>query len=793
MHMRLVRRAVALTLLLALMLLAPAACAGEANVYLFDMGSADSPVWPGFAQVTLETSYAAERGYGWLGEAEGMRAHVASNIDALAIDDISGLGNRTGTFQVDVPDGEYTVWVLSGAMGNIWRLRYLRAPHALLVQGEVARTIDYPEEKLFEVADYDWQQGDDIWEVFIEPRFEWLRHEAAATEGKLVLGFQDHAGFPVNAVVVAAQDVSERVGREIGRIDDLRREAFYGFWQEQRPEPEPQADVSAEERQRGYLVAEAHCSDDTRPWSQPAPGASRERIELFATPGEQEQASFAVYALRDLEDVTFALGEMRAENGATLPAEAFQPGLVQFAPWHAGRRDAPTFAIRECLILPLRPTFIGDGTCKRFWITLNTPPDAAPGVYEGRITISARNAPPSSMDLRARVVPVTLETPPVERYMYFGTMYYQGRAYLPDFDPERFWEAMRAEVRFMRDNQYCRAECIIPRGSGAVKIEDGRVVDVDLDDTAKLMQILREEDAWPRDNAMICRTGGLNILFGGHFHRPDNPGVEFIPTEEGREHYAQAIGLIDERAKAEGWPEVAFECLGEFSNYGEQGKQFAIEVHTLLHDLGVANTIRGNGPSDMAAIERGLVKYPQPNHAMMHAGELEIMHRTGERLWAYNFTRSRFSMGWFCFKHGITRASYESGVYANGQPGNLFDIETMPPMGLPTSMTTIEPTVWLKRLVQGAVDYEYLWNLDRLITEAEQSGRAEAAAKAREARTWLDGKLAELPDEVDYIAGDPKADLDVQGAFWPVHDLDRYRWQVAQFIMEINQALGREG
>ena len=763
--------------------------AADANVWLFDMGSKTSPVRPGFAQVTAEAAYTPEQGYGWTTDTKRLRAYVATNIDALAVDDVSGVLNRTGQFRVDVPNGEYTIWVLTGAMGNIWRLRYMRRPHDLLVQGEVAATVDYGEDGLFRVAGYDWAPADDLWAEFIEPRFRWLRTDATVAEGKLTLSFSSALDFPVNAVVVAAREIAGRVQVELDSIDGLRREAFHGLWQERRPEPGPPVEVSTTERQRGYVAAEVHCSDDTNPWSRPGSEASRERLQLLATPGAQEQASFAVFALRDLEEVTFSLSEMRSEAGK-LPTAAFRLGLVQFAPWHAGRRDAPTYAIRECLILPLRPTFIGANTCKRFWITLDTPDDAAPGVYRGRIDISARNAPPASLELAVRVVPVRLETPPVERYMYFGTMYYLGKAYLPDFEEERYWQAIRAEVRFMRDNQYCRAECIIPRGSAAVKIKDGHVVDVDMRDTARLMKILREEDAWPRDDTMICRTGGLNLRFGGHFHRPDNPTVAFIPEGEGRERYAEAIRLIDQRAKAEGWPEVAFECLGEFSNFRESGKTFAIEVHTLLHELGVSNTVRGNGPSDMAAIELGLVKYPQPNWAMMFPEQLEVMRRTGKRLWAYNFSRSRFSLGWFCWRHGITRASYESGVYANGQPGNVFEIGTMFPMGLPTSMTTIEPTLWLKRLVQGAVDYEYLYTLDARMAEAEKSGKRGALRIARKAKAWLDEKLADIPAGSTYVRGDPRNDQDVQGTFWPVHDLDRYRWQAAQFIMDIEQALG---
>lgn len=47
-------------------------------------------------------------------------------------------------------------------------------------------------------------------------------------------------------------------------------------------------------------------------------------------------------------------------------------------------------------------------------------------------------------------------------------------------------------------------------------------------------------------------------------------------------------------------------------------------------------------------------------------------------------------------------------MYANGQPGNAFDTETMFPIGLPLTMTRIVPALWLKRLVEGGDDYRYL-------------------------------------------------------------------------------------
>ncbi len=761
--------------------------ADAANVWLYDMGQPTSPVWPGFTRIAPESTYAADKGVGWLNPASELRAYLAENLDALAVDSVRGTRSHKVSFRVDVPTGDYTVWVLTGEMGNIWQLRYLREAHDLLLQDKVVATISPPEDALFRLANYDWRLGDDIFATFIAPRFTWLRHDVTVTDGKLVLGFSPALSFPVNAVVVAERAVAARVADQLAQIDAQRRAAFDQFWREAEPPPDPPAAVSAAERRRGYVLAETHCSADLNPWSQPQPADSRTQVELVATPGEQEQASVAVYAQRDLQEVQLELSDLKDDAGNILPATAFQPGLVQFLPWEAGKQQ---YSLQECLILPLRPTFIGHGTCKRFWITLPTPATAAPGSYRGRITVTCVNAPPAALDFRVRILPVTLTTPPVERFMYFGTMYYLGKAYLPKFDPDRYWEAMRAEVRFMRDNQYCRAECII--NPDEIKLVDGKLVDITLNDTAKLMQILREEQALPRDNTMTCRIDYLTLGLGGHFPRHGERDIRFVPDGAAREQFIRGVKLVNEKAQAAGWPEVAFESVGEYTNFGEAGARYGLAAHSAFREAGVSNTLRGNGASDMAAILKGLVRYPQPNPAMMTTEWLDFMKKNSKRLWAYNFTRSRFAMGWFCFKHGITRASYESGVYANGQPGNCFEIAGMFPLGLPTSMTTIAPTVWLKRLVQGAVDYEYLFNLDAHITAAQQSGKPAAVKAATEARAWLDQKLGELPHAIDTVYWDPKMEHDVQGREWPVRDLDKYRWQLADYVMKLDQAMGRQ-
>ena len=555
------RTARALLFALAVALLGPVlafvstAAAGppEPVVRLFDMGSDDSPLWAGFTRVTPATTYDPARGFGWLNPPGDLRVNVSEHIDGLAADSIWGRLNKRIGFRVDVPAGSYRVFVLTGAMGNIWNLRYLRASHQLLLQGKVVAKIEPREEEVFRVANYDWRKGDDPFDHFVAPRFTWLAHDVTLTAKSLEFGFDSGHDFPVCAIVVVPADHAVRAEQAIRRIDSERRAAFHQFWSQQTQPPGPAASVSAEERRRGYIVAAIDCDDDLHPWSQPAAEASRSQIDIYAAPGQQEQASLAVFGLRDLEQVCCQVSDLRSFTGHTIPAAAIECSLVQFLPWpERGRRRHAQYTLMECLILPGRPTFVGADTCKRFWLTAQVPPSASPDTYEGRVTISASGAPSASLAFRLHVLPITLAVSPVEHFMYFGSMYDLAYALLPNFDEKRYWDSLRAEVRFMRDNEFCRAECLLgnrrTRFSGAFKMEGGRVIDVDLSDTDKLIRILREEKAWPRDNAMICRTEPMLYLGGGKLS-VNTRQLIFCPTDEGRTNFIRAVQIVDRKAR----------------------------------------------------------------------------------------------------------------------------------------------------------------------------------------------------------------------------------------------------
>ena len=102
----------------------------EAKDFLFDMGTATSELRPGFIRITAKSVYSKETGYGWK-SAEGLKEHYKHYGREWEYNESRGQkqpppiytneitcdcvwSTKPNTLLVDVPPGEYTVWLLCG-------------------------------------------------------------------------------------------------------------------------------------------------------------------------------------------------------------------------------------------------------------------------------------------------------------------------------------------------------------------------------------------------------------------------------------------------------------------------------------------------------------------------------------------------------------------------------------------------------------------------------------------------------------------------------------------------------
>jgi hypothetical protein len=173
------------------------------------------------------------------------------------------------------------------------------------------------------------------------------------------------------------------------------------------------------QKELGYILFTRNYLDPVYYNTNPRAYEIRNEVKLFATPGEYEPVAFAAYPLADLEGVSLACSDLRGPNDALIKAAAVDlrftrqlaRGVKPFM-WMVGPEALEQF---KTLSIP-------KGRTTQFWITVKVPADAAPGEYQGTLTLRPANRPAAEVKLTAVVLPFKLAEDPE---MNFG-WYYTG-------------------------------------------------------------------------------------------------------------------------------------------------------------------------------------------------------------------------------------------------------------------------------------------------------------------------------------------------------------------------------
>lgn len=205
-----------------------------------------------------------------------------------------------------------------------------------------------------------------------------------------------------------------------------------------------------------------------------------QEIGLTACGGEYKPASFVIRTHKELEKLVVSATELRGAGGV-IPARAvdlrvvkcwFQAGRLLHVPHGKQYLLTPELLLKDDKLVKvdlvekknylrvsgplepekfvlisgpdsaalkdvrpwdaetLGPVDLEAGMVKQFWVTLHVPADAAPGLYLGKIQLTAANAPSTEISLRLRVLPFALEKPALRYSIYYrGKLSRYGAAY----------------------------------------------------------------------------------------------------------------------------------------------------------------------------------------------------------------------------------------------------------------------------------------------------------------------------------------------------------------------------
>ena len=316
------------------------------------------------------------------------------------------------TFALDVPNGRYRVLTFHG-------------DQTYGVRGEQSWWVEAGGQRVVEKLKMPWS-------CLADAEFD-----TTVTDGQLQLtldaGYPDPAhpdpaqrGFILNGVVVlpagnatALAFAEAKIARIRAALQRERDEAFAAVFKE-KPyvEEASMPPVTADDRQRGFVPFVPHWLASVYPNSVPRAADLQRPLGCFACPGEYEPMTIAGRALTALKGLTCTVSDLAGPG--LIPSAAVEVRTVRCWPQRLGSSWGTEWRVLPEL-LELRPQVdVPADTTQEFWLTVQVPADAAPGVYQGEAVLRHANAGIARFPLRVEVLPFKLvkNERPVGMYWY---------------------------------------------------------------------------------------------------------------------------------------------------------------------------------------------------------------------------------------------------------------------------------------------------------------------------------------------------------------------------------------
>lgn len=212
------------------------------------------------------------------------------------------------------------------------------------------------------------------------------------------------------------------------------------------------------------------------------PATIVQEVEIAAARGEHEPAQIVLRPAADLSEVTVEVSPLKhAESGDALGPGSVRWNFVGRVPIrHNTPRTPAERLVRKApcdvpdVLLAERALAVKAGTCQPIWLTFRVDEEAAPGVYEGKITVRSGQES-TSIPVRLTVLPFTL---PRERHLlvtnWFSTSNIARAHGVADWS-EAHWSLL--EKYFLNMAEHRQNVALVPwRLIQATRANDGRIL-----------------------------------------------------------------------------------------------------------------------------------------------------------------------------------------------------------------------------------------------------------------------------------------------------------------------------
>jgi len=733
----------------------------------FDFGTPSSPVWPGFVKVTAGSNHSGGQGFGWV--SASVQHRDRQRPDDLARDLVFSQADEL-TFAVDLANGAYVVWLLTGDLSaSGWREE---RSVTVSLQGEEVAHLSRPGASLQKInyrdRDFPNTERNSVYDTFIAPRFTEVWAEAQVSDGRLQVALRPGRAASLCGLVVAPRPQKKALGQAVAQLAQARREQFGDDWwrEVEHVDPTPAPAAGAADGKRGFLVFTPGYQQLVYANTQPRPQQLNRPLRAAGARGEYEPS--------------VQLNELSGPDGAAISGEDLDVKMVQYhavitSGFHHSKGG--TFQCKPWFLVPRTSIDAQAGVNRSFWITVHVPGDAPAGTYRGEVQVLL------SGEVRA-TVPVEFEVHP------FELAYAPGLTYAHWWSWPRYGELLEPSLRNMYEHGQ---RSLTP--SGVVRVLDRRDaqgrIQLDLSRLDRLMKLAKAVGfTGPVPLVDLSIQGSVGGNSYSHLGLERRFGYDLDSPGYFRD-MAEICRQIKEHAARAEWLPVLYYSATELSQDPLLGPGYHERLLRAMKSVGDIQTISSiNRGEDLQTLP--WLDYVMLNNAVPINGEtLARVSQAGSVLWYQNVGGNRFIEGLYMWRTGAKghRQFWISGH--QGDPFNDFDgteKDTAAYM-LPSADGWV-PTINWEWMREGVDDYRYLYTLSMLIAEGRRaSGRA--AALAQRAQTAIDAQMSHVPvDFGDAIKTYSDGWSENTGPLTP-DNYDRFRRQVAGLIGDLRRALGK--
>lgn len=720
-----------------------------AGIWAFDFGPPSQATMLGWTPVTWNTNYTKELGYGW-GPTGGNPWNGAARdttFGPMLLRDFCEAGGYN--FHIDVPPGRYRLTVIYENCGYWGGEQAKQRERRIFANGQLAWSEtrpDGPAHHLYRFEDVE-PIGVDIWDTYMAAEITkpFVFEAEAAPEG-LTLRFEADRvwGSKLAALALHRVENEQAAAWLAAQMQALAKE----FRQQAVCLDPPAAPFTppAAWQPMGFIVWPVSLEEEITPNTMPphdAPAPSALVLEREAVRGEVEPFCLALRPVRDLGECELQLAGLRGPEGSLLPSR------VSVVFYNTSRGfNTTAYHIRPHTLREQKTLRLPANVTREIIVTVHVPEDARPGEYRGALQIlGADQRKIIEAPLRLRVHPVTLSRQTEFLMGFFGLE-------PPDvYTGDQWWQTLEETLRLLQEHGMNAVS-----GGPSWRLrgwQNGQPV-VDFGEMDRFFALLKKYGLGRAVNGY----GGARFLGLNDGYQIGETGKR-VEEQSGlsyEEALRRAWGVVDEHARANGWPLIYYGLCDE-TRVRETAER-ELEFMQLMSKISALypQTIRTSGsysvhfrarptdPNDLLYWHQRFFETLDVSQLNLHdESVMEEARRLGKEIHIYNQGTSRYSFGlyqWSEFRQGVrARWQWHLNILHGYQ---FFDLDGREP---DTAMICygrrgLYPTIHFERCREGAEDfylYQTLWNA---VQQAQAKGeRKQAVEQAESLLRELEGAV----------------------------------------------------